>query len=135
VATFSAVGEPPTYFKKEVKQSSEMNYQELRHYIHDLQQSGFEVVRLRVQLEKKFAYPAVALIMAVLAIPFSLQAGRRSTVTGVAIAVGIALVYWTISGLFEAMGNISELPPFLAAWSPDLIFALLGGYLILRVPT
>ncbi|HXZ31682.1 MAG TPA: LPS export ABC transporter permease LptF [Terriglobales bacterium] len=135
VATFAAVSEPPTYFKKEVKQSSEMNYQELRRYIRDLQQSGFEVVRLRVQLEKKFAFPMVALVMAVLAIPFSLQAGRRSTVTGVAVAVGIALVYWTISGLFEAMGNISELPPFLAAWSPDLIFALLGGYLILRVPT
>jgi LPS export ABC transporter permease LptF/LPS export ABC transporter permease LptG len=135
VSTFTAVSEPPSYFKKEVKQSSEMNYQELRRYIHDLQQSGFEVVRLRVQLEKKFAFPMVALVMAVLAIPFSLQAGRRSTVTGVAIAVGIAVVYWTISGLFEAMGNISELPPFLAAWSPDLIFALLGGYLILRVPT
>jgi LPS export ABC transporter permease LptF/LPS export ABC transporter permease LptG len=135
VATFAGVGEPPTYFKKEVKQSSEMNYQELRRYIHDLQQSGFEVVRLRVQLEKKFAFPMVALVMAVLAVPFSLQAGRRGTVTGVAVAVGIALVYWTVSGLFEAMGNISELPPFLAAWSPDLIFALLGGYMILRVPT
>jgi LPS export ABC transporter permease LptF/LPS export ABC transporter permease LptG len=135
VGTFAAVSEPPTYFKKEVKQSSEMSYQELRHYIHDLQQSGFEVVRLRVQLEKKFAFPMVSLVMAVLAIPFSLQAGRRGAVTGVAVAVGIALVYWTVSGLFEAMGNISELPPFLAAWSPDLIFALLGGYMILRVPT
>jgi LPS export ABC transporter permease LptF/LPS export ABC transporter permease LptG len=135
VATFAAVSEPPTYFKKEVKQSSEMNYQELRRYIHDLQQSGFEVVRLRVQLEKKFAFPIVALVMAVLAIPFSLQAGRRGTITGVAVAVAIAVVYWTVSGLFEAMGNISELPPFLAAWSPDLIFALLGGYMILRVPT
>jgi lipopolysaccharide export system permease protein len=135
VGTFAAVSEPPTYFKKEVKQSSEMSYQELRRYIHDLQQSGFEVVRLRVQLEKKFAFPMVSLVMAVLAIPFSLQAGRRGAVTGVAVAVGIALVYWTVSGLFEAMGNISELPPFLAAWSPDLIFALLGGYMILRVPT
>jgi LPS export ABC transporter permease LptF/LPS export ABC transporter permease LptG len=135
VGTFAAVSEPPTYFKKEVKQSSEMSYQELRAYIHDLQQSGFEVVRLRVQLEKKFAFPMAALVMAVLAIPFSLQAGRRGTVTGVAVAVGIAVFYWTVSGLFEAMGNISELPPFLAAWSPDLIFALLGGYMILRVPT
>jgi len=135
VATFAGVSEPPTYFKKEVKQSSEMNYQELRRYIHDLQQSGFEVVRLRVQLEKKFAFPMVTLVMAVLAVPFSLQAGRRGTVAGVAVAVGIAVVYWTVSGLFEAMGNISELPPFLAAWSPDLIFALLGGYMILRVPT
>ena len=135
VATFPAVSEPPAYFKKEVKQSSEMNYEELRSYIHDLQQSGFDVVRLRVQLQKKFAYPIITLVMAVLAIPFSLSAGKRGAITGVAVAVGVAVVYWTVSGLFEAMGNISQLPPVLAAWSPDLIFALIGGYLILKVPT
>lgn len=135
VSTFAGVSEPPTYFKKEVKQSSEMNYQELRRYIRDLQQSGFDVVRLRVQLAKKFAFPVIALVMALLAVPFSLQAGKRGTITGVALALGIAVFYWTVSGLFEAMGNISQLPPFLAAWSPDLIFALLGGYMILKVPT
>ena len=135
VATFPSVSEPPTYFKKEVKQSSEMNYVELRRYIRDLQGSGFDVVRLRVQLEKKFAFPVIALVMAALAIPFSLSAGRRGTIAGVATAVGIAVVYWTVSGLFEAMGNISQLPPVLAAWSPDVIFALVGGYLILKVPT
>ena len=135
VATFPMVSEPPTYFKKEVKQSSEMNSQELRRYIHDLQQSGFDVVRLRVQLEKKFAFPIITLVMAVLAVPFALSMGRRGAVTGVATAVGIAVVYWTVAGLFEAMGNISQLPPVLAAWSPDLIFGLVGGYLILKVPT
>ena len=55
-----SISEPPGYFKKEVRQSSEMNYQELRRYIHDLQQSGFDVVRLRVQLQKKLAYPIIA---------------------------------------------------------------------------
>ena len=135
VATFPFVSEPPTYFKKEVKQSSEMNYEELRRYIRDLQQSGFDVVRLRVQLQKKLAFPIITLVMAVLAIPFSLSAGRRGAITGIAVAVGIAVVYWTVAGLFEAMGNISQLPPVLAAWSPDLIFALVGGYLVLKVPT
>jgi len=129
------VSEPPTYFKKEVKQSSEMNYEELRRYIRDLQQSGFDVVRLRVQLQKKLAFPIITLVMAVLAIPFSLSAGRRGAIAGVAVAVGIAVVYWTVAGLFEAMGNINQLPPVLAAWSPDLIFALVGGYLVLKVPT
>jgi LPS export ABC transporter permease LptG len=135
VATFPFLSEPPTYFKKEVKQSSEMNYEELRRYIRDLQQSGFDVVRLRVQLQKKLAFPIITLVMAVLAIPFSLSSGRRGAITGVAVAVGIAVVYWTVAGLFEAMGNISQLPPVLAAWSPDLIFALVGGYLVLKVPT
>ena len=135
VSTFAEISEPPSYFKKEVRQSSEMDYQELRRYIHDLQQSGFDVVRLRVQLHKKFSYPIITLVMAVLAVPFSMSAGRRGAIAGVAIAVGIAVIYWTVSGLFEAMGNVSQLPPMLAAWSPDLIFALLGGYLILKVPT
>jgi len=135
VATFPAMSESPAYFKKEVKQSSEMSYEELRRYIHDLEQSGFDVVRLRVQLNEKFSYPAIALVMSVLAIPFAVSSGKRGAVTGVAVAVGIALVYRTVSGLFEAMGNVSQLPPVLAAWSPDLIFAFIGGYLILKVPT
>jgi LPS export ABC transporter permease LptF/LPS export ABC transporter permease LptG len=135
VSTFAAINEPPVYFKKEVKQSSEMNYEELRRYIHDLQQSGFDVVRLKVQLQKKFAFPFIALVMAVLAVPFALSTSKRGAITGVAVAVGIAVVYTVVSNLFEAMGNVSQLPPVLAAWSPDLIFGLAGGYLILKVPT
>jgi LPS export ABC transporter permease LptG/LPS export ABC transporter permease LptF len=135
VATYPELAEPPAYFKKEIKQSSEMSYEELRRYIHDLEQSGFDVVRLRVQLQKKIAYPLITLVMATLAIPFALSTGKRSALTGVATAIGIGLVYWTINGLFEAMGNLSQLPPAVAAWSPDLVFGFIGGYLILRMPT
>ncbi len=135
VKTFDELNEPPEYFRKEVRQSQEMNYAELDRYIHDLQQSGFNVVRLRVQLQKKLAFPVITFVMAVLAIPFSVSAGRRGALTGVAVAIGIAVVYWVASGLFEAMGNTGLLPAFLAAWAPDLLFALGGGYLVLRVPT
>jgi len=135
VSTFPELSETPSYFKKEVKQYSEMNYEELRRYIRDLQQSGFDVVRLRVQLNKKLSYPLISLIMAVLAVPFSLSAAKKGAITGVAVAVGIAVVYTVVSRLFEAMGDLSQLPPALAAWSPDLIFTLLGAYLILKVPT
>jgi LPS export ABC transporter permease LptF/LPS export ABC transporter permease LptG len=135
VATFAELSEPPAYFKKEVKQSSEMNYEELHRYIRDLQQSGFDVVRLRVQLQKKLSYPIITLIMAVLAVPFSLSWAKKGAVTGVAVAVGIAVVYTVVSRIFESMGDLSQLPPTLAAWSPDLIFSLVGGYLILKVPT
>ena len=135
VSTFPQLSEAPSYFKKEVKQYSEMNYEELRRYIRDLQQSGFDVVKLRVQLHKKLSYPLITLIMAALAVPFSLSAAKKGAITGVAVAVGIAVVYTVVSRLFEAMGDISQLPPALAAWSPDLIFALVGAYLILKIPT
>ena len=127
--------ERPEYFKKEVKQSQEMNYEELARYIKDLQQSGFDVVRLKVQLNKKLAYPVITFVMALLAVPFALSTGRRGALTGVAVAIGIAIVYFLASGLFEAMGNANQLPAAMAAWAPDVIFGLGGGYLVFKVRT
>jgi len=135
VRTFADVDEPPNYFKKEVKQYSEMNFDELKAYIRELEQGGFDVVRLRVQLYRKLSFPLITLVMSILAIPFAVSAGRQGALRGVATAIGIAVVYWVTSGLFEAMGNVNQLPAALAAWSPDVIFALAGGYFILKVPT
>jgi LPS export ABC transporter permease LptF/LPS export ABC transporter permease LptG len=135
VATFVELREEPGYFKKEIKQSSEMNYEELQRYIGDLQQSGFDTVRLRVQLQKKVAFPLITLVMAMLAIPFAASGHRGGALAGVAIAIGIAVVYWVTAGLFEAMGAANQLPAMVAAWAPDFIFALAGGYMLLRVPT
>ncbi|HMC29408.1 MAG TPA: LptF/LptG family permease [Candidatus Angelobacter sp.] len=135
VSIIPELNEPPNYFKKEVLQSQEMNYDELRHYISDLQTGGFDVVRLRVQLQKKIAFPLITLVMAVIAVPFALASGRRGALGGVVVALIIGVVYFLTSGLFEAMGNVSQLPPLIAAWSPDLIFGLAGGYLILKTPS
>ncbi len=135
VETFSALEEQPGYFKKEVKQSSEMNYRELKWYIEDLRQSGFDVVKLSVQFHKKFSFPVFALIMALIAVPFAFTVGQRGALAGIAVSIGIAIVYWITGSLFENMGNISELPPPLAAWSPDVLFGLAGVYLLLKVRT
>ena len=58
VNIFPEIREHPQYFKKEELLSSEMSFNELSEYIHDLRQSGFDTMRLRVQLNRKLAYPA-----------------------------------------------------------------------------
>ncbi len=135
VATFPEIREQPSYFKKEDKPSQEMSYGELDRYIADLQQSGFDTVRLRVQMERKLADPAITLVMAILAVPFAVSMGRRGGLTGIATAIGVAIAYWVVLGLFSSMGDINTLPPMLAAWAPDLLFGIAGTYLLLRTPT
>ncbi|MGB7170674.1 MAG: LptF/LptG family permease [Acidobacteriaceae bacterium] len=135
VTTFPEVREPPEYFSKEVRQSSEMSFGELARYIRNLRQSGFNTVPLRVQLNHKLAYPLITLVMAILAVPFALSMGKRGSLSGIAVAIGVAIAYFVVSGFFEAMGNVSWLPAFLAAWSPDFLFGLAGAYLLLRSPT
>jgi LPS export ABC transporter permease LptG/LPS export ABC transporter permease LptF len=135
VITFPEIHEQPQYFKKEARLSSEMSFDELSAYIYDLRQSGFDTMRLRVQLNRKLAYPLITLVMAVLAVPFALSMGKRGSLAGIAVAIGVAISYFVVAGTFEAMGNVNLLPAFLAAWSPDVIFGLAGGYLLLRTST
>jgi LPS export ABC transporter permease LptG/LPS export ABC transporter permease LptF len=133
--SFPEIHAGPDYFKKEDLQSQEMNFGQLDHYIRDLRQSGFDTKRLSIQLWDKVSYPMIAVVMALLAIPFALSMGRRNSLTGVAMAIALALAYWVINLLFEAMGNVNYLPAVMAAWSADVLFALAGGYLLLRTPT
>ncbi len=135
VNTFPAIHEQPSYFKKEDRQSQEMSYAELTDYIGDLKQSGFDTTRLRVQLNHKLAYPLMSLVMAILAIPFALSAGKRGNLAGMGAGIAIAIAYWVIALFFENLGNVNSLPAILAAWSPDILFAMVGSYLLLRVPT
>jgi LPS export ABC transporter permease LptG/LPS export ABC transporter permease LptF len=135
VATFSELTEQPSYFKKEVKASEQMSAFELRRYIDELSRSGFDVVRLSVQLYRKFSYPLIALVVTLIAIPFSFSTGRKGALSGVALSIAIAIVYWSTSSLFETMGNLSQLPPGVAAWAPDVLFGLGGVFLLLRVRT
>jgi len=135
VRLFPELHEPPSYFLKEVRQSSQMNFLELSRYVQDLRQSGFDVVPLDVQFHKKFSFPLFALIMAFIAVPFAFSLGKKGALTGIAISMGIAIAYWAVSSLFEALGNLNELPAVAAAWSPTLIFGLGGIYLLLRVET
>ncbi len=135
VASFSGLPEQPSYFSTNANEYAQMSYGRLQRYIHDLQRSGYQVARLRVELQKKIAYPIISLVMALLAFPFSMSVGKRGTVTGIALAIFVAIFYWIASGFLEALGNLNQLPPSLAAWTPDLLFAALGIYFLLRVPT
>jgi LPS export ABC transporter permease LptF/LPS export ABC transporter permease LptG len=127
--------EPPSYFNREVIQAFQMSWRDLRRYIDGLQIAGFDVSSLTVQWHKKIAYPLIAPISMLLAIPFAILVGSRGAMGGIALGVGIGITYWAIAALLEAMGGIGQLPPMLSAWSPDLIFFFLGLYFFLKMPT
>src|SRR6202023_1934373 len=99
----------------------------------DLRRPGFDVARLSVQWHVKIAYPLIAPVSMLLAIPFAFLVGARGAIGGGAIGVAIGIGYWSIARLMEAMGGVGQLPPFLAAWSPDFIFFFIGLYFFLKI--
>lgn len=135
VDSLPEISEPPTYFKREVFQYYQMNWSQLGNYIRSLRRAGFDTARLSVEWHKKFAFPLITPIIMFVAIPFAFLVGTRGATGGLALAVGIGIVYWAAAALFEAMGAVGQLPPLLAGWAPDAIFAFVGLYFFLKMPT
>jgi LPS export ABC transporter permease LptF/LPS export ABC transporter permease LptG len=135
VTTLPELVEVPSYFNREVIQAIQMNWLDLDKYIDGLQRAGFDASALKVQWHKKLAYPLIAPISMLLAIPFAILVGSRGAISGIAMGVGIGIAYWALSALLEAMGGIGQLPPILAGWSPDIVFLFLGLYFFFKMPT
>jgi LPS export ABC transporter permease LptG/LPS export ABC transporter permease LptF len=131
--TFPELNETPSWFLRKNTQDKQMNFIALDRYIGELHQGGFDTVKLRVQFYRKFSVPLFALIMAMLAVPFSFLVGNRGAMAGIGVSIGIAISYWGIGLLFEKLGDVNQLPPAVAAWAPDALFALTGLYLLLRM--
>jgi LPS export ABC transporter permease LptG len=126
------------YFEKEIfqpRESSKLTYGELKNYISYLQKSGYNATELRVELNKKIALPLSCLVMVLLGIPFSFSTGKKGAFFGIGISIAIAMMYWGISGVFDAMGAYGLLVPILAAWAPNILFGAAGIVLLLNVRT
>jgi len=127
--------EPPSYFKTEVPDALMMTYRELAQYVMRLKSSGFNAVPQMVQLQQKIAFPFVAVIMTLLAVPFAVTTGRRGALYGVGIGIVLAITYRVALVVFGALGESGVMPPLLAAWAPNILFGAGASYMILTVRT
>ena len=127
--------EPPGYFGTEVNNATNMSLPELKRYVADLESSGADAAPARVEYHRKIAFPLVAVIMTLLAVPFAVTTGRRGALYGIGLGIALSIAYWFILTMFGAMGTAGVLPPMLAAWAPNLFFAAGAGYLLLTVRT
>lgn len=127
--------ETPDYFEAEIRGPEQMTFLELRDYIAEVVGRGQKVPELEVELHKKIAYPVIAVVMALVALPFAFRLGRRGALYGVGVAVVLGMILMGIFAFFTKMGAAGALPPSLAVWSPGVAFSILSLYLFLGIRT
>ncbi|MFZ2491673.1 MAG: LPS export ABC transporter permease LptG [Thermoanaerobaculia bacterium] len=142
-STFSPITRPlelhysetPEDFETEVKTPDQMTYAQLRKYIGVVSKSGYSVNELAVKLYAKTSWPVISVVMALIALPFAFRMGKRGTLYGIGIALVLGIVYWMIFAIFTKFGEVGNLPPLLAAWAANILFAIAAVYGFLHVET
>jgi lipopolysaccharide export system permease protein len=122
--------ETPETFVRPVKHPEEMGYWELKRYASRVKAEGYDNTQYLVDMHIKLSFPFIILIMVLIGIPVPLIQKRVRTPLAVSIGMGIGFLYMLTFGFSRSLGLSGVLPPVLAAWFSNMVFLLLGIYLV-----
>ena len=123
--------ERPSDFATREWRADFMSYRELGKYIANFKGVGTKLIKgLLVDLHYKISFPLISLIIILIGAPFALVTTRGGVLIGIGMSIAIGLLYYAVIAMSLAFGKAGFLPPFIAAWLGNIIFAVLGVYLI-----
>lgn len=111
---------------------SEMSFPELRREIARRESQGIPATPARVQAHKQLAFSFACFSFTLVGMPLAIQAHRRETSSGVAISLGLLMVYYGFLIVGEALQNREDLRPHLLMWAPNFLFQAVGMGLLWR---
>ncbi len=125
----------PEDFSSKVKNVDMMGYTELRKFIANEYLKGSENVQYyEVEKHKRIAFPFATIVLTLIGVSLSSRKVRGGI--GVHLGAGITIsfafiLFMQISSTFATNGNM---PAYIAVWIPNIIFTILGIYLLYKAP-
>ena len=111
-----------------------MSISQAREYIDSLKRTGASRVgRPLVLYYSKFSYPFSNLILILLAVPFASVRRRGGQAVQLGLGLLFAFIYLALMKLIEPFGYAGTISPWVAAWSPHIVFAAFSLLVLLRV--
>jgi lipopolysaccharide export system permease protein len=118
------IGFLPEDLQRVAKKSEEMNFKELLYYIRDVEAEGYDATPYRVDLHGKFALPVACLIVCLIGAGITVRKiAQHGLSVNIALGIAVIFLYWIIHSFCMSLGYGGMLPPIIAAWMSDFIFA------------
>src|SRR5436305_9947574 len=108
-----------------------LSFPELREYLRF--NSDFPIALLapfRTHLHYRMALPWTCLVVVCIAAPLGIGYSRRGVLASVASAVVLVFSMNFLTHLFLALGEGDRISPWVAAWTPNILFTAIGLYLL-----
>jgi lipopolysaccharide export system permease protein len=121
------------YIKKE--NYEEMTFGALERYIKKEKLKGSEeIVYYDMEKHNRIASPFATLIMTLIGVSLSSRKLRGGIGMHLGLGILLTFAYILLMRITTVFATVGDLPPVLAAWIPNLIFGLIGLYLLKTAP-
>ena len=89
--------------------------------------------KMKVRIYEKMTLPISCMVFSLIGSTLGIKQNIRSSKSqGFGLSIILIFLYYLTCFLFSSMGIIGLIIPFLAAWTPVLMFLGFGTYLLLR---
>ena len=130
------IGERPNQIAKqkiEISNPEDLSRAEIKERLDSGQLSPQQRNLFTATYASKLARPFAAFVFTLIAVPFGLRPVRGGgTGLGFGLAVAIVFVYYVISTIFLSIGSAATWLAGPAAWTPNLLFTIIGASLLRR---
>ncbi len=123
---------PPRNLIPRTRNPDEISLREMKKYRERIAHLGISARELDVAAYAKVAYPFTNFIICGLGIPVALRLRRLSKIINFFAAFGLSFAFLWFMVIGQDLGNAGYLPPPVAAWMANIIFAGLALFLIKR---
>jgi len=114
------------------RNEQDMSVSELHHLIGEPATKPEQQLKMRVELNARYAFPFAALVFVFVGMPLGMQNRRSGKSAAFSTSIAILLAYYVLLSLLRTLAEKGALPPALALWLPNMIF-LAVGWLLLRM--
>lgn len=83
-------------------------------------------MKMLAELHSRFAFPFAVFVFALLGLPLGLQNRRSGKTSGFTVSILILLVYYVLLSFLRTLAEKGTIPPFIAVWLPNILFAGIG---------
>lgn len=122
----------PLFHGERKPKLSEMTLPQLVRERDEREQQGISTMPVRVQIHRQLAFSFACFAFTLVAIPLAIQAHRRETSIGIAIALGLVMVYYSFIIIGDALETKEHLQPHMILWFPNFLFQAVGAALLYR---
>jgi lipopolysaccharide export system permease protein len=127
------IPETPKDFQEIDKEVDGLRLLELSKYITRMKNAGADTKAYEVKLQSRYSLSFIPIVMCFLGVPFSIRSRREEgTAKDLTICLGLTFLYWLFYSIGLSLGTNGALPPFIAAWLPSAVFAVLAAVLLRR---
>lgn len=109
--------------------AKEMNFPKLLKFLSSSQLSKEDRQVYTIELFDKIALPVTTIVFVLLGVPLAITPPRVRYNRGFLFSILIIFAYYLVRALSLSFGEAGSLPPYLAAWLPNIILTIWGACL------